>query len=90
MQQVENLTQESGQVKKESKIKQILDSNNISQAEFCRLIYDATGHYCSYHNMNLIYRGRYNSSVSLTRARAFVTTLNGHLNSNFNIDDLFD
>lgn len=75
---------------KETKIKSILDKHDLTQAEFCRLIHEKTGHYCSYHNMNLIYKGKYKSSVSLTRARAFVQTLNDEFNTNYKIDDLFD
>lgn len=75
---------------KTTKIKSILDKHELTQAEFCRLIHEKTGHYCSYHNMNLIYKGRYKSSVSLTRARAFVQTLNEEFNTNYKIDDLFD
>jgi hypothetical protein len=75
---------------KMTKIKSILDKHELTQAEFCRLIHEKTEHYCSYHNMNLIYKGRYKSSVSLTRARAFVQTLNEEFNTNYKIDDLFD
>ncbi len=88
MQHTETVQVESGN--EISKIKKILDDNGLTQAEFCRLIYEHTGHYCSYHNMNLIYKGRYNSTVSLKRARAFVEALNKELNKNYNIDDLFD
>jgi hypothetical protein len=73
-----------------SKLKSVLDENNITQAEFCRMIYENTSHYCSYHNMNLIYKGKYKSTVSLARARAFVQTLNKELNKSYNIDDIFD
>jgi hypothetical protein len=75
---------------KQTKIKTILDSHKLTQAEFCRLIHDKTGHYCSYHNMNLLYKGKYKSSVSLMRARAFVNTLNEEFSTNYKIDDLFD
>jgi hypothetical protein len=83
--------QQSPQVaEKETKIKAILTTHGLSQAEFCRLIHEKTEHYCSYHNMNLIYKGKYKSSVSLVRARAFVQTLNDEFNTNYKIDDLFD
>jgi hypothetical protein len=40
--------------------------------------------------MNLLYKGKYKSSVSLMRARAFVNTLNEEFSTNYKIDDLFD
>lgn len=83
--------QESPQVsEKQTKLQSILSKHELTQAEFCRLIHEKTGHYCSYHNMNLIYKGKYKSSVSLSRARAFVQALNDEFTTNYNIDDLFD
>jgi hypothetical protein len=87
---MENEIKQEVETKKSTKIKVLLEKHGLSQAEYCRLIFEKTEHYCSYHNMNLICTGKYGSSISLNRAKAFVTTLNMYANTKYTIDDLFD